>query len=276
MIADLFASGTTDSNVISYMQESTFTNAAAPVLEGGIKPESTLAFAAMSDPVRKIAHWLPVTEEMLEDVPQLRSYIDARLRLGVLIAEEDQLINGSGVAPQLLGLKNRVGLAPDVVRADPMTNADAYLQQTMAIFASSMFMPDGYVMHPSNWASTVMSKTSTGEYYTGGPFSPIQSPTLWGLPVAVTPAIPAGTGWVGAFKMGGQVFRKGGIRVEASNSHADFFIKNLVAIRAEERIALAIYRPGAFGEVTGLTPVVVGTREGREGNGNDNTRKGAR
>jgi HK97 family phage major capsid protein len=76
---------------------------------------------------------------------------------------------------------------------------------------------------------------------------------LWGLPVAVTPAMTAGTALVGAYASAAQVFRKGGIRVEASNSHQDFFIKNLVAIRAEERLALAVYRPGAFGEVTGLT-----------------------
>jgi HK97 family phage major capsid protein len=62
----------------------------------------------------------------------------------------------------------------------------------------------------------------------------------------------AGTALVGAFKTAAQIFRKGGVRVEASNSHADFFVKNLVAIRAEERLALAVYRPAAFGEVTGL------------------------
>jgi hypothetical protein len=71
--------------------------------------------------------------------------------------------------------------------------------------------------------------------------------------VAVTPAIVANTALVGAFKTAAQVFRKGGIRVEASNSHQDYFIKNLVAIRAEERLALAVYRPQAIGKVTGLT-----------------------
>ena len=62
----------------------------------------------------------------------------------------------------------------------------------------------------------------------------------------------AGTALVGAFKTAAQLFRKGGLRVEASNSHSDFFTKNLVAIRAEERLALAVYRSAAFGTVTGL------------------------
>jgi HK97 family phage major capsid protein len=253
LVGQLFAPGTTDSNAVSYMREKTWVNAAAPVAEGALKPESTLTFEAVTDPVRKIAHWLPVSEEMLEDQAQIRSYIDARLQLGVQMEEDDQLLNGTGVAPELLGLLLRPGLAADVARVDPMTNADAMFKQMMAIFATSFLMPDGHIMNPVNWTATVLSKTSTGEYFTGGPFSPVQTPTLWGLPVAVTPATAAGVGVTGAFKTAGQVFRHGGIRVEASNSHADFFIKNLVAIRAEERLALAVYRPGSFGKVTGLS-----------------------
>lgn len=253
VVADLMASGTTDSNLIAYMVESLFTNAAAAVAEGAVKPESAMAFDATSDPVRKIAHWLPVTEEMLEDVAQIRSYIDARLRLGVQIAEEDELLNGTGVAPHILGLLKRPGLHAAFARVDPMTNADAMFVQMMSIYWSSFVMPTGFAINPVNWAATVLAKTTTGEYMAGGPFSSIPAQRIWGLPVAVTPAIAAGKALVGAFKSAAQVFRKGGIRVEASNSHVDFFIKNLVAIRAEERLALAVYRPGAFGEVTGLT-----------------------
>jgi len=252
-VAGLMASGTTDSNAINYMEETLFTNAAAPVLEGGVKPESAMGFDAKTDPVRKIAHWLPVTEEMLEDVAQIRSYIDARLRLGVDIAEEDQLLNGTGVAPQILGMLKRPGLKAAYVRVDPMTNAEALFVQMMSIYYSSFLMPTGFILNPINWAATVLMKTTTGEYMGGGPFSGVQTQTLWGLPVTVTPSVVANTGVVGAFKTATQVFRKGGIRVEASNSHQDFFIKNLVAIRAEERLALAVYRPQAIGTVTGLT-----------------------
>lgn len=257
VVADLFAQGTTDSNQITYMQETLFTNNAAPVLEGGLKPESVLTFAAVTDPVRKIAHWLPVTEEMLEDVAQIRSYIDARLRLGVQLAEEDQLLHGDGVAPNILGLMNRAGLAAPIARGAAENNADAIFKQMMAIYANSFLMPSGVVMNPADWATTALMKTTTGEYLAGGPFAPLPTPTLWGLPLAITPVQPVTEAVVGAFQQGAQIFRKGGLRVEASNSHADFFIKNLVAIRAEERLALAVYRPAAFGEVTNLgTPVL--------------------
>ena len=256
VVADLMASGVASSNAIIYMVETTFTNAAAAVAEGAAKPESALIFDQHTDPVSKIAHWLPVTEELLEDVPAIQSYIDARLTLGVQLAEEDQLLNGNGTAPNLMGVMNRAGLAAAVVRnaagTPPETNADAILRQITAIATTAFVYPDGVVLNPANWFTVATSKDGNGQYFGGGPFTSLPTASIWGTPVAITPSILANTALVGAFGTMSQVFRKGGIRVEASNSHQDFFIKNLVAIRAEERLALAVYRPGAFGKVTGL------------------------
>jgi HK97 family phage major capsid protein len=253
VVADLLASGTTDSNAIIYMKETTFTNAAAAVAEGAPKPESTLVFDQVTDLVQKLAHWLPVTDEMLEDVSQIRSYIDARLRLGLAITEEDQLLNGSGTAPNIQGLLNRSGLTTATVRAGSVTNADAIFTAMMAVFNASFVMPTGTIMNPANWQTTQLSKDGNGQYYGMGPFAGPQPPTLWGLPVVVTPSIVANTAFTGAFNSAAQVFRKGGVRVEASNSHSDFFVRNLTAIRCEERLALAVYRPAAFSKITSLT-----------------------
>lgn len=250
-ISDLLASGTTESNLITYMRETTFTNAAAAVAEGGTKPESTLVFDQVSDAVKKIAHWLPVTDEMLEDVSQIRSYIDSRLRLGLDITKEDQLLNGDGTAANVTGLVNRSGLTTAEARGSN-TNADAIFIEMMKVFNASFVMPTGVVMNPANWQTTQLSKDGEGRYYGSGPFAGAQSPVLWGLPVAVTPSIVANTALTGAFSSAAQVFNRGGVRVEASNSHSDFFVRNLTAIRAEERLALAVYRPAAFGKVTGL------------------------
>ena len=250
-VRDLLASGTTDSNSITYMKETTFTNAAATVAEGAAKPESTLIFDQVVDLVQKIAHWLPVTEEMLEDVRQIRSYIDARLRLGVELTEEDQLLNGDGTPPNISGILDRVGLTAAQARGAD-TNVDAIFKEMMKIFNASFVMPDAHVINPANWQTIQLSKDANGQYYGSGPFTGPQAPTLWGLPVDVTPSIVANTALTGAFKSAAQIFDKGGLRVEASNSHSDFFIKNLVAIRAERRLALAVYRPAAFGTTTGL------------------------
>ena len=252
-IRDLLATGSTNSNSIVYMKETTFTNAAAAVAEGAAKPESTLVFDQATDPVVKIAHWLPVSEEMLEDVAQIMSYIDARLRLGLDLTEEDQLLNGSGIAPNMLGIMNRTGLTAATARTDPDTNADAIFKTMMKIFNAAFIMPDGHVVNPANWQTIALTKDTLGRYLAGGPFAAVPVPTLWGLPVDVTPSIIANTSLTGAFGTQAQVFDRGGVRVEASNSHQDFFIKNLVAIRGERREALCVYRPAAFAKTTSLT-----------------------
>ena len=108
-------------------------------------------------------------------------------------------------------------------------------------------------MNPSNWQKILLMKDSNGQYYGAGPFAGPQRPTLWGVRVALTSAITANTALVGCFQTAAQIFRKGGLRVEASNSHASFFVENKIAIRAEERLALAVYRASAFGTVTNLT-----------------------
>ena len=252
-IADLLAPGTTDSNAIGYFAETTYDNAADTVAEGATKPESGFVFDAVTDPVRKIAHWVPVTDEMLEDVPGLRSYINSRLRLGVQLKEDDQLLNGNGTAPNISGILDRTGLAAAVAGGSgAIANADAIAAQIAAIRVATELEPDGIVMHPTNWLTLQVMKDSQNQYMGSGPFAAPARPTLWGLPVAVTSAITLGTALVGCFKTAAQLFRHGGIRVDVSNSHSDFFVKNLTAIRAEERIALAVYRPGAFGTVTGL------------------------
>jgi HK97 family phage major capsid protein len=251
MVGDLLPQGETTSNAVLYLQEKTFTNAAAATPEGGPKPESTLVFTNATSPVQKLAHWLPVTEEMLEDFPAIRAYIDTRLRLGIELTEEDELLNGSGTPPHLMGLMNVVGQTPAVVRGAD-SNADAIFKQITAIATTAFVQPDAIVINPVNWQTIQLTKNANGNYLGMGPWNTPQPPTLWGLPVAATPSIAVGTSLVGGFQMGAQEFNKGPMRVEVSNSHQDFFVKNLIAIRCEERLALAIYRPAAFGKVTGL------------------------
>jgi len=252
-VRDLLGSGTTDSPLIVYMVETTFTNAAAAVAEGAAKPESAMVFSQVQEAVSKIAHFIPVTEEMLEDVSQIRDYIDARLVTGLDLTEEDQLLNGNGTAPNLKGILNRTGIQTTAVGTAPVeTTPDAVYRAMMQVFYSAWVMPTGIVMNPTNWNHVAVMKDTLGRYLGSGPWSPAQAPTLWGVPVAVTPAIVAGTALIGAFGSQAQVFARGGTRIEASNSHQDFFIKNLVAIRAERRLALAVYRPAAFITLTAI------------------------
>jgi HK97 family phage major capsid protein len=259
LVADLFSQGTTSTNLIRYLVEQAVTNAAAAVAEGDLKPESAISFSKADEVLHKIATFLPISDEMLEDWAQTQSYVDARLTLFIKLQEETQLLYGDGTGANLVGLLNRSGLAPSVAKGTaPSTGSDnsmdAIYRQITQIRTTSFMEPDAIVIDPIGWENIILSKNSQGFYYANGPFASTEVPSLWSKPVSVTPAVTTqNQAVVGAFKQGAQIFRKGGITVEASNSHADYFQRNLTAIRAEERLALAVYRPGAFGTVTNLT-----------------------
>lgn len=251
-VADLLPTGSIDGNTVRYLVEQTATNAAAAVAEGGTKPESALVFAQVDEAIKKIATVLPVTDELLEDYSGIRSFIDARLSLFIQLTEEDQLLNGSGAGANMTGILNRAGLATAVARGAD-TNADAIFKQLTAIMVGAFLVPDSVVINPTNWQAIRLSKNANGDYYAGGPFTDGLTPNLWGMRAVVTPAIAAGTALVGAFRTAAQLFRKGGITIAAANTHSTFFVENKTMIRAEERLGLAVYRPAAFGTVTGLS-----------------------
>jgi HK97 family phage major capsid protein len=247
-VGDLMLQGTTDSNVISYYEETTFTNAAATVAEGDAKPESALDFTERTDTVRKIATWIPATSEFLQDNAGLRSYLEGRMRFMVEREEEDQLLNGNGTAPNISGILDRA-----IQTIGSTNDLDAIYRAMTEVRVDGLAEPTAVVIHPLSWQNLRLAKTATEEQYYGpGPFAPDQVERIWGLPVRVTPLIAEGTALVGAFRPFAQVFRKGGIRVVASTEHSTYFTENKVAILAEERLTLAVYRPSAFCSVTGL------------------------
>lgn len=256
-VADLFPSGVTDSPLLRYLVEVAVTNGAATVAELGLKPESAITFANVDEVLKKIATFLPVSDEMLEDFNQLRSYLDARLTLFVKMQEEVQLLRGDGTGTNLVGLLNRPGLAPTIVKGSSPSlsgdnDMDAIYRQITAVRVGSFLEPDAVVIDPMGWQNITLAKDLNGQYYAGGPFLQTGSPALWGKRAVPTTAMPSLTALVGAFAAAAQVFRKGGLTVEASNSHADYFQRNQTAIRTEQRELLAVYRPGAFGTVTNL------------------------
>jgi HK97 family phage major capsid protein len=248
-IASLIATTQTSTNRVRVVVESLATNAADVVAEGGAKPESTLEFEERDEPVRKIATFLPISDELISDAPGLQGYLNGRLSLFVQQEEENQLLNGDGSGINLAGILDRVppantGIASTVTGA----NSADHIYEALTVAAQSYLMPDGIVVNPEDWGALRLVKDSQGNYIGGSPFSNAAQPgeALWGKRVVITEAIAAGTVLVGAFGSGATLFRRGGLSVEASNSHADYFQKDLVAIRAETRLALAVHRPEAF------------------------------
>jgi HK97 family phage major capsid protein len=242
-VIDLMPQGVATSNTIRVLREDTAgtTNDAAAVTEGDAKPSSALQFTEVDEPVRKIATFLPVSDEMLEDAGQLRSYIDTRLAMFVRTVENRQVLEGDGDAPNLAGILDR-----SIGTTTAGAGASGVLAAKMSIAAASFLTPDAMVIHPDDWAVLLSETDLVDRHYGGGPFDQLGHATYWGMKVVVTAEKAAGSALIGNFALGAQVWRRGGVTVEASNSHSDFFIKNKTAIRAESRLALAVYRLTAF------------------------------
>jgi HK97 family phage major capsid protein len=211
----------------------------------------------VDEPVRKIAVIQKVADEALDDIEWLRQYLNGRLALFVRIREEQQLLTGNGTAPDIRGILNRSGLtAAQAKGAD--TIAAAVHKEITKIRVASFLEPDALVFHPNDWEAARLEADSNGQYFGGGPFTGpygvngIAGDSYWGQRVVVTTAMTENTVLVGAFATAAEVVRRSGLVVDMTNSDQDDFIKNLVTLRAEERLALAVYRPAAFGTVTGV------------------------
>lgn len=246
-IRDLLMPGRTSSSSIQYPKETGFTNSADTHTEtaGTAKPQSEIKFDLVTSTVTTIAHWVLATRQILDDAPMLQSYIDGRLRYGLKLVEEDQLLNGGGTGTDLNGIYTQAtALASNPMVVAAPTKIDV-IRVAMLQAALAEFPPNGVVLHPTDWAGIELTKDTAGAYIIGNPQDSAQ-PRLWGLPVVATQAMTVDKFLVGSFGMGAQIFDRADATVEISTEDSDNFRKNLVTILAEERLALAVYRPEAF------------------------------
>ena len=261
--ADLLLSGQATVNSLRYVVEGTATSGAAGVAEGGSKPQSTLGLTTTDEPIKKIATSLKISDEMLEDAPAIQSYINGRLSLFVRIEEERQLLRGTSGGNEVQGILTSRSV-PVYAGGTAVGNRAVQVFKAMNGLRGSAFLePEWIVMHPTDWETTRLLTDTAGQYFGGGPFqgqygngqnmgasgqiNGIQD-YLWNKPVYVTGIIGAGTALVGT-QSSAQVWRKGGLSVEITNANEDDFLKNLLAVRAEERVGLAVYRPTGYVEV---------------------------
>ncbi|WP_411033834.1 phage major capsid protein [Shinella sp. BYT-45] len=252
-IRSLLMPGETSQGSVEYTQETGFTNNAAAVAETAAKPKSDITFDLKNAPVRTIAHYFKASRQILDDAPGLRSYIDGRAEYGLLLKEEQQFLSGDGTGANILGILPQA--TPFAVPAGmpPVTGVTAIDRLRIAILQVVLaeYPSSGFVLNPIDWATIELTKDSQNRYILGNPQEGA-TPRLWRLPVVETPAIAQNTFLTGAFNMAAQIFDRMEIEVLLSTENEDDFIKNMVTIRAEERLALAVYRPEAFvtGEIT--------------------------
>lgn len=251
-VRDLVTVGRTASNLVQYPKQVARTNNAAVVSETAQKPESNYTWTLADAPVRTIAHWVPVSRQAMDDAPQLQTEIDGELRYGLDLSEEVELLNGSGSGQHLSGLITNATTYAAAFAVSGSTMIDqlrlAHLQASLAEFPS-----DGQVLHPSDWARIELTKDGENRYIWADPRA-LGTPTLWGQPVVATQAISIDKFLVGAFKVAATIYDRMDAEVLISSEDRDNFIKNMLTVRAEKRLALAVKRSlalvyGDFGNV---------------------------
>lgn len=249
-VADLIPSDPTSESLIKWMEQTTRTIAADTVSEGGEKQQSTFVWIERNSPVVKIAHWVAVTEEQVDDVPGFQGLINRDLINGLREVEEDQILTGNGTPPDMDGFLHKTGVQTTAKGAGEDAQDAIYRAFTLVRYTGRA-EPSATVMHPNDWEPIRLLRTTDGVYIFGNP-SEGDVERLWGKPVIVTTAITENTSLVGAFSSYAHISRKMGIRVDVSDSHEDFFILNQLAVRAEMRESLEIRRPAAFCKVTSV------------------------
>lgn len=248
-VAEVIPQTTTGQSAVQYMEETTFTNAAAETAEGASFPEAALAFTEQTSVVRKIPVFIPVTDEQLEDEPRIRGVLDNRLPFMIRQRLDSQILVGNGTAPNLRGILNVVGIQTVAKGADP--TPDAIYKAIVLVETTGQAVADTAVINPLDWQDIRLLRTADGIYIWGNP-SDAGPERIWGLRVVRAQALTQNTGVVGDFGNFAELAVRRGIDVQVSNSHGTFFVEGKQAIRADLRVALVWYRPAAFCTVTGI------------------------
>lgn len=248
-IKDIIRVLQTNSDLVDYVAQTSRTNAAATVAEAtsvndGAKPESAMAFEVRNAPVRTIANWVPVTKQAVADVPQLRGIIDSELRDNLEETLEDEMVNGSGSGSHMTGIVNTSGTQTQAWDTNILTTTRKAKTLTGTV---GRVIPNAYVLSPSDWETIDLLQDNEARYFYGGP-AQVGVPRLWGLPVVESEAMSTGAALVGDFRKA-ILWDREQASVSISDSHADFFIRNLLAILAELRAAFALTQPSAIVEI---------------------------
>jgi HK97 family phage major capsid protein len=249
-LLDVLPVGTATSNTIHYTREASWTNSAAERAEGTQKPESTLTFEDVNAPVRTVPHFLKASRQVLDDAPALQSYIDTRMRHGVMQRLESQIIAGNGTSPNISGITT-TGNHTDLTVVTADNDLDAASRAKYQV-KSADFAPSFYVVNPADWGRIERKKTGIASDETplagaGNAVSYLANgmqPMLWGLPVITSNSMTAGS-FICASRDALMLWVRQETAVELFEQNEDDVEKNLVTIRAEGRFAFTVFRPAA-------------------------------
>jgi HK97 family phage major capsid protein len=256
VIRDLIPTTPVDGQSYSYFLEKLHTRGADMVAEGARKPSSEVTFDQKTDNVRKIAVWMPVTDEALDDIPQLYSYIQELLRYDLKLKEEGQILKGDGQGNNLNGIMTQASAFNAALGQTGDTGIDTVRRAIYQVRKQSMRAADAIVMTDLDWMNIELTKDADNRYL----FANLQgmvTPVLWGRPVVVSDSMDEGTPaaggtaasggefLVGSFAQGARLYDRMGYTVKVGWINDDF-VRNQRVVLVEERLGLAVRRPYAF------------------------------
>jgi len=240
------------SNAVDYVRENVFTNAAAETAEGAAKPESSITTTLVTEPVATVAHWIKISRQLAADNAALAAYIDLRMRYGVNLRVENQIIAGNGTAPNISGFTKSGNFTAHGYAAATLTGLGLSATNRFDLIGKILgdcqvadYPADAIVLNPADWWTLRLTKDTTGRYLLGDP-GMSAPPMLFDTPVVASNAVTTDNVLVGSFRMGATFYNREGVVIDMSESDSDNFTKNLVTIRAERRCMLAVERPAAF------------------------------
>lgn len=262
-VRDLFPVANTTGNLIEYVRVMGYLdgdNNAGMVAERdnagtnfALKPHTGLAFQPAQAPIRTIAHYEVAHRNTLDDEPQLQSIIDTELLYGLRLAEDDQLLNGDGTGENILGILRTPGIQEypgnPLPTPSPIQAMDTYVDAVRRAATRVMlayYEPTGVVVHPFDWEKMETIKDANGNYIVAVNVAIGAEKRIWQMPVVASPAMTEGTALIGAFGLGAKVYDRQQSNIRVAEQHADLFLRNAVAILAEERVGMTVSRPESF------------------------------
>jgi HK97 family phage major capsid protein len=232
-----------------YMQETVRTHAAAETGEGLAYPESAFAWVQQTSPVQKIADFIPVTDEQLEDEGQVASLLDQRLSFGLRQRLDSQILVGTGLGVNLRGLNNVVGIQTQALGAD--SRIVAFLRALTLIRFTGRANPTGAIFHPNDWLDILLTQNAGGDFMFGNPFQGPGPQALFGIPVAQSDAQTQNTGIIADFANFTRIDDRRGVVVQTGYTGTQF-TTGQVTLRADMRAAFTVTRPAAVCTLTGI------------------------
>ena len=238
-VRDIISSGTTGSNTVSFVREYAITTNTATTSEGAEYKQEDFDLKRIDAVALKITNYIIVSEEMLEDVQGLTSYIMARLPEKIKNVEDTEILTNA-----TYGILSLATAYSDVLADSKVQRIDVLTAACNQVRVAE-YRPTAILLHPNDAMKMKLTKDDNGQYIFPWVFMN-GGVAVDSIPVIESTAMTSGSFLVGVFKLGAQIFDRRSMTIEFSNSNEDNFIKGMVTVRGSERIAIAVYRPSAF------------------------------